>query len=79
MSTRAIKFLTQKDISFEVVPYDHQQKGAKFASQAIGFPLAKTVKTLVADLGPKGCALVLRFINTITYLFTQDLVLSEHC
>ena len=25
------------------------------------------------------CSQVHRFINTITYLFTQDLVLSEHC
>ena len=59
MSTRAIKFLKQKGIPFDVVEYDHKQKGAKFASEAIGFPLAKTIKTLVADLGPKGHALVL--------------------
>lgn len=59
MSTRAIKFLNQKGVTFHVVEYDHKQKGAKFASEAIGFPLAKTIKTLVADLGPKGHALVL--------------------
>ena len=59
MPTRAIKFLKQKGIPFDVVEYNHKQKGAKFASEAIGFPLAKTIKTLVADLGPKGHALVL--------------------
>ena len=59
MSTRAIKFLKQKGIPFDVVEYDHKQKGAKFASEAIGFPLAKTIKTLVVDLGPKGHTLVL--------------------
>ncbi len=51
MSTRAMKFLRQKRISFEVTEYDHEQKGAVFASQAVGFPLERTVKTLVADLG----------------------------
>ena len=59
MSTRAIKFLKQKGVFFDVVEYDHKQKGAKFASEAIDFPLAKTIKTLVADLGPKVHALVL--------------------
>ena len=59
MPTRAIKFLKQKGVSFDVVEYDHKQKGAKFASEAIGFPLARTIKTVVADLGHKGHALVL--------------------
>ena len=59
MRTRAINFLKQKGVTFDVVDYDHKQKGAKFASEAIGFPLAKTIKTLVVDLGPKGHALVL--------------------
>ena len=59
MSTRAIKFLKQKKIAFEVMEYDHQEKGAEFASQAIGFPLNQTIKTLVAETGPKGHALVL--------------------
>ncbi|MCP4345394.1 MAG: aminoacyl-tRNA deacylase [Desulfobacterales bacterium] len=51
MSTRAMKFLRQKRVSFEVTEYDHEQKGAVFASQAVGFPLERTVKTLVLDLG----------------------------
>jgi Cys-tRNA(Pro)/Cys-tRNA(Cys) deacylase len=59
MSTRAIQFLEQKKIPFEVVKYDHGEKGAAFASRASGFPLERTVKTLVVDLGEKQYALVL--------------------
>ena len=59
MSTRAIHFLKQKKIPFEVVKYDHEEKGAAFASKASGFPLERTVKTLVVDLGKKQWALVL--------------------
>ena len=59
MSTRAIQFLRQKMISFEVVKYDHEEKGAEFASRASGFPLDRTVKTLVVDLGNKQYTLVL--------------------
>ncbi len=51
MSTRAIKFLKQKGIPFEAVEYAYEEKGAVFASEAIGFPLERTIKTLVADLG----------------------------
>ena len=63
MSTRAIHFLKQKGVSFDVVEYDHKQKGAKFASEAIGFPLAKTI--LKADAvaingGQRGVMLVLK-------------------
>jgi Cys-tRNA(Pro)/Cys-tRNA(Cys) deacylase len=36
-----------------------QEKGAEFASRASGFPLEKTVKTLVVDLGQKQYTLVL--------------------
>jgi len=59
MSTRAIKYLRQRKIPFEVVEYGHEEKGAVFASEAIGFPLEKTVKTLVADLGNRKYALAL--------------------
>jgi len=59
MSTQAIQFLEQKKIPFEVVKYDHEQKGAEFASRASGFPLERTVKTLVVDLGKKQYTLVL--------------------
>jgi Cys-tRNA(Pro)/Cys-tRNA(Cys) deacylase len=59
MSTRAIQFLKQRKIDFEVVKYDHEEKGAGFAAKASGFSLGKTVKTLVVDLGQKQYTLVL--------------------
>ena len=59
MSTRAIRFLKRQRIPFSVVKYEHTEKGAKFASEAINFPIDKTVKTLVVDLGSKGYVLVL--------------------
>ena len=59
MSTRAIKFLKQKGVSFEVKKYLHEEKGAKFAAQAMGFPVEKTIKTLVVDLGHKDYIMVL--------------------
>jgi len=59
MSTRATDFLKQKRIPFEIIEYEHEEKGAKFASHAIGFPLERTIKTLVADLGDKKYVLVL--------------------
>jgi Cys-tRNA(Pro)/Cys-tRNA(Cys) deacylase len=59
MSTRAVQFLRQKKIPFEIIKYDHGEKGAEFAAAAIGFPLEATVKTLVVDLGEKQYTLVL--------------------
>ncbi len=59
MTTRAIQFLKQKKIPFEVIRYKHDEKGAVFASSAIDFPLEKTVKTLVANLGSNKYLLVL--------------------
>lgn len=59
MSTRAIQFLKQRRFSFEVVHYEHVEKGAEFAARATGFPLERTVKTLVVDIGPKRYALAL--------------------
>lgn len=59
MSTRAIVWLKKKKVAFEIVPYDHEVKGAAFAAQATGFPLEKTVKTLVVDLGGKAFGLAL--------------------
>jgi Cys-tRNA(Pro)/Cys-tRNA(Cys) deacylase len=59
MSTRAIQFLVQKGVSFDVVKYGHESKGAEFAADAIGFPLEKTIKTLVADLGYQNYTLAL--------------------
>ena len=59
MSTRAIQWLRKQKIDFAVVAYDHQVKGAVFAAQATGYPLARTVKTLVIDLGGGACGLAL--------------------
>ena len=50
MSTRAIRYLKMTDVSFELVKYEDEEKGAEFAARATGFPLERTVKTLVIDL-----------------------------
>lgn len=59
MSTRGVKFLQQKKIAFEFVQYDHQEKGAEFAARSTDFPLSRTIKTLVVDLGNKTYCLAL--------------------
>lgn len=59
MSTRAITFLKKMGVEFEVVKYDHGEKGAEFAAHATGFPLAHTIKTLVLELDPHRYALAL--------------------
>jgi Cys-tRNA(Pro)/Cys-tRNA(Cys) deacylase len=59
MSTRAVAFLKKRGFPFEVLQYDHVEKGAAFAAQALGFPLEATVKTLVAALDGKGPVLAL--------------------
>lgn len=51
MSTRAIQHLNRTGISFGLVKYEHEEKGAEFAARATGFALERTVKTLVVDLG----------------------------
>jgi Cys-tRNA(Pro)/Cys-tRNA(Cys) deacylase len=59
VSTRAIAWLKKKKIPHEVIHYEHEEKGAVFAARATGFPLEKTVKTLVVDLGGKSFGLAL--------------------
>ena len=59
MSTRAIQFLKQKKIPFEIVTYTHAARGAEFAAEATGYPLEMTVKTLVVEIGHQQFALVL--------------------
>lgn len=59
MITQATKFLDRKKVSYEVVKYDHQEKGAVYASKAIGFDLERTIKTLIVDLGPGGYVMAL--------------------
>lgn len=59
MSTRAVLILKQRRVSFKVVRYEHLEKGAEFAARATGFPLERTIKTLVVDIGAHRHALVL--------------------
>ena len=59
MSTRAIAYLKKNKIPYEVVKYDHREKGAEFAARATGNPLEITVKTLVVELDRKRYCLVL--------------------
>jgi len=59
MSTPAIRFLKARGLPFEVVAYEHLEKGAEFAARATGFALADTVKTLVVDAGPQRNVLAL--------------------
>ncbi len=49
-TTRATRFLEKKKIPFSLMAYDHKEKGAVFAAEATGFPLEKTIKTLVVHL-----------------------------
>lgn len=59
MSTRAIAFLKRKKIPYEVVKYEHEERGAEFAAKATGYPLERTVKTLVVELERKSYCLAL--------------------
>lgn len=59
MSTRAILYLRHKKIPFEVVKYEHGEKGAQFAAKATGHPLEQTVKTLVVELDRRHYCLAL--------------------
>jgi Cys-tRNA(Pro)/Cys-tRNA(Cys) deacylase len=59
ISTRALRHLIRKDVSFDVLKYAHEEKGAAFAARATGFTLDRTIKTLVADLGGQRYCLVL--------------------
>ena len=59
MSTRAIAYLKKKKIPYEVVKYEHEEKGAEFAARATGYPLELTVKTLVVELERKSYRLAL--------------------
>jgi Cys-tRNA(Pro)/Cys-tRNA(Cys) deacylase len=59
VSTRAISYLKKKKIPYEVVKYEHREKGAEFAASATGYPLERTVKTLVVELDRKSYCLAL--------------------
>ena len=57
--TQAMRFLSGQKIPHEIKEYDHRQKGAEFAADALGWPLDAMVKTLVAHLDGPGFVLVL--------------------
>jgi Cys-tRNA(Pro)/Cys-tRNA(Cys) deacylase len=59
VSTQAISYLKKKKIPYEVVKYEHREKGAEFAASATGYPLEHTVKTLVVELDHKSYCLAL--------------------
>jgi Cys-tRNA(Pro)/Cys-tRNA(Cys) deacylase len=59
MSTPAIEFLKLRRLRFEVIHYPHLEKGAEYAARATGYPLDRTIKTLVVEIVPKRNALVL--------------------
>jgi Cys-tRNA(Pro)/Cys-tRNA(Cys) deacylase len=59
LSTRAISYLQKKKIPYEVIKYEHEEKGAEFAAKATGYPLERTVKTLVVELDRKDYCLAL--------------------
>ena len=59
MSTPAIRYLNRHNVAFEERTYVHAVKGAVFAAEAIGFPLERTIKTLVTDTGASDCVLAL--------------------
>ena len=59
MTTRGIQYLKQHHVSYSVVKYDHQEKGAEFAARSVGFPLSRTIKTLVVALDANRYAMAL--------------------
>jgi Cys-tRNA(Pro)/Cys-tRNA(Cys) deacylase len=57
--TPAIRFLKEQGISFEVSEYDHLEKGARFASEALCIPVETTIKTLMVEVSPQGYLVLL--------------------
>lgn len=54
-----MQFLNKQGIPFEVWEYEHLERGAAFASEALGIPVEKTIKTLVTELTPTGYLVLL--------------------
>jgi Cys-tRNA(Pro)/Cys-tRNA(Cys) deacylase len=57
--TRGIAYLRDHGIPFKVMEYEHREKGALYASQAIGLPLEQTAKTLIVQLSDRRHLVVL--------------------
>lgn len=47
MKTRGITFLENKKIDFEVLHYEHNVKGAKFAADILNVPIEQMIKSIV--------------------------------
>ena len=47
MTTRGIERLNELGIPQQVLTYDHREKGARYAAQALGLPLEIVIKSLV--------------------------------
>jgi Cys-tRNA(Pro) deacylase len=47
MKTRAITFLESKKIQFEVLNYEHEVKGAKYAAGVLHVPIEQMIKSIV--------------------------------
>jgi len=54
LATRATRYLDSRGIAYRLMPYEHKEKGAEFAAKALGFPLERTIKTLVVEVASKG-------------------------
>ena len=52
-------YLKKKKVPYEVIKYEHREKGAEFAAKATGNPLEITVKTLVVEMDRKRYCLAL--------------------
>lgn len=50
-TTQALRVLQQMGVAHEAREYEHREKGAEFAAQALDWPLAAMAKTLVVALG----------------------------
>jgi len=49
-TTQALRVLQQKKVAHEAREYEHKEKGAEFAAEALGWPLEAMAKTLVVAL-----------------------------
>jgi len=59
MTTRAISYLKKKNIPYDVIKYEHREKGAEFAASITGYPLERTIKTLVVESDRRSYCLAL--------------------
>ena len=56
-TTPALRFLREKNVAFEAREYEHREKGAEYAAEALSWPLEAMAKTLVVNVGEKAFVL----------------------